>query len=91
MTTCVACNTQLTGGLDTYGPPDQPMCVACYFEVNEFVEKMNEFDASSCGDPDDEGDARLMALADEIKKRAAKREMAAWLRSNATMAAEVKT
>lgn len=33
MTTCTCCKKQLSGGLDTYGEPDQPMCFDCHWDL----------------------------------------------------------
>jgi len=56
MINCVACQTPLAAGLDTYGPHDQPLCMACYFDVNAYIEKMNGFDSSHPDDPDPDDD-----------------------------------
>lgn len=32
---CTACTKPLTGGLDTYGAPGQPMCFDCHFGLSD--------------------------------------------------------
>lgn len=34
MTNCTACGKQLTGGIDTFGLPNEPMCWNCYAGLN---------------------------------------------------------
>jgi hypothetical protein len=30
---CVLCDTPLTGGLDTFGSPDSPLCLTCWMDM----------------------------------------------------------
>lgn len=32
---CTFCRTELTGGVDTFGRLDEPMCASCYHELRE--------------------------------------------------------
>lgn len=33
MITCVCCKKELSGGLDTFGEPNQPMCFTCHWDL----------------------------------------------------------
>lgn len=50
--TCFICGKPLAGGLDTFGPPEMPLCQACYWQallLGEQAEARRKKEAAEAG------------------------------------------
>ena len=77
---CYRCPAILTGGVDTFGPPDAPVCAACYLTgVEEWVDAC--LDTESGPDYAAEHRAKLAEIAYLVNRlRRANRHSTQWRR-----------